>query len=85
VTEDGQDRRHGGSHALSRGGTFMRPYPANRRAAVEDLIEADPVATRVRQIMVDPQDVEGECVRPSPRRSQSAWSWHLACRSILEN
>jgi hypothetical protein len=34
-------------------GTFMRAYQANRRAAVEDLIEADPVAARVREIMVD--------------------------------
>jgi hypothetical protein len=34
-------------------GTFLRAYHANRRSAVEDLIEADPVATRVREIMVD--------------------------------
>jgi hypothetical protein len=32
-------------------GTFARAYQANRRAAVEDLIEADPVAARVREIM----------------------------------
>jgi hypothetical protein len=32
-------------------GTFASAYQANRRAAVEDLIEADPVAARVRQIM----------------------------------
>src|SRR6516225_8618050 len=34
-------------------GTFARAYVANRRAAVEDLIEADPVAARVRAIMAN--------------------------------
>ena len=32
-------------------GTFLRSYNANRRAAVETVIEADPVAARVRDIM----------------------------------
>jgi hypothetical protein len=32
-------------------GTFARAYQANRRSAIEDLIDADPVAARVRQIM----------------------------------
>ena len=32
-------------------GTFARAHRANRRAAIEDLIEADPVAARVREIM----------------------------------
>jgi hypothetical protein len=39
--------------ALWPGGTFARAYAANRRAAVESIIEADPVATCVRAIMVD--------------------------------
>jgi hypothetical protein len=34
-------------------GTFARAYRANRRTAVEDLIEADPVAARVRTIMAN--------------------------------
>jgi hypothetical protein len=34
-------------------GTFVRAYQANRRAAVEDLIEADPVTARVRAIMAN--------------------------------
>jgi hypothetical protein len=33
------------------GGTFARAYAANRRAAVENIIEADPLATCVRTIM----------------------------------
>jgi hypothetical protein len=33
------------------GGTFARAYAANRRAAIENIIEADPVATCVRSIM----------------------------------
>ena len=32
-------------------GTFARAYQANRRAAIEDLIDVDPVAARIRQIM----------------------------------
>jgi hypothetical protein len=34
-------------------GTFARAYAANRRAAIESIIEADPVATFVREIMGD--------------------------------
>jgi hypothetical protein len=34
-------------------GTFGRAYEANRRAAIEDLIDADPVAARVREIMAN--------------------------------
>jgi hypothetical protein len=34
-------------------GTFMQAYQANRRAAIENLIDADPVAAWVRQIMAN--------------------------------
>jgi hypothetical protein len=34
-------------------GTFLRAYQANRRDAIEDLIDTDPVAVRVREIMAD--------------------------------
>src|SRR5215472_16961268 len=34
-------------------GTFARAYQANRRAAIEDLIDVDPVATRIRQMMAN--------------------------------
>jgi hypothetical protein len=40
-------------------GTFVRAYQANRRAAVEDLIEADPVAARAREIMATRQTWTG--------------------------
>jgi hypothetical protein len=39
--------------ALWPAGTFARAYAANRRAAIETIIEADPIATCVRAIMVD--------------------------------
>jgi hypothetical protein len=61
----------------------MRAYQANRRAAIEDLIEADPVATRVREIMVDPQDVDGKCVRPSPRRGNNGHPFNAYAASLL--
>ena len=34
-------------------GTFARAYAANRRAAIESIIEADPIATCVRAIMAN--------------------------------
>jgi hypothetical protein len=34
-------------------GTFARAYAANRRAAIESIIEADPIATCMRALMVD--------------------------------
>jgi hypothetical protein len=34
-------------------GTFLRAYDANRRAAIDRVIEADPVATFVREIMAE--------------------------------
>jgi hypothetical protein len=39
--------------ALWPAGTFARAYAANRSATIESIIEADPIATCVRAIMVD--------------------------------
>jgi hypothetical protein len=39
--------------AFWRAGTFTQAFQANRRAAIEDLIDADPVAARVREIMAN--------------------------------
>ena len=39
--------------ALWPAGTFARAYAGNRRAAIDDLIEADPVADRVRELMAE--------------------------------
>jgi hypothetical protein len=39
--------------ALWPAGTFVRAYTANRRAAIESIIEADPIANCVRAIMED--------------------------------
>jgi hypothetical protein len=39
--------------ALWPAGTFARAYAANRRAAIEDTIDADPVAALVRDIMAE--------------------------------
>ena len=39
--------------ALWPAGTFARAYAANRRTAIESIIEADPIANCVRAIMVD--------------------------------
>ena len=34
-------------------GSFLRAYKANRRSAIEDVVEADPVAARIRDIMAE--------------------------------
>jgi hypothetical protein len=34
-------------------GTFMRAYEANRQAGIDSIIEADPVATLVREVMAE--------------------------------
>jgi hypothetical protein len=39
--------------ALWPAGTFARAYAANRRTAIESIIDADPVATCVRALMID--------------------------------
>jgi hypothetical protein len=39
--------------ALWPSGTFARAYAANRKAAIESIIEADPIANCVRAIMAD--------------------------------
>src|SRR5258707_8159503 len=39
--------------ALWPAGTVARAYAANRRAAIESIVEVDPVATCVRALMMD--------------------------------
>ena len=39
--------------ALLASGTFVRCYEANRRASIEDVVDADPVAACVREIMAE--------------------------------
>lgn len=39
--------------ALRSAGTFGRAYEANRKAAIEDVIDVDPVAALVREIMAE--------------------------------
>jgi hypothetical protein len=46
-------------------GTFTQAYQANRRAAIEDLIDADPVAAWVRQIMASRSTWTGSVCRQS--------------------
>jgi hypothetical protein len=40
-------------------GTFRSAYEANRRAAIEGIIDADPVATCVREIMAERSSCAG--------------------------
>jgi hypothetical protein len=58
--------------ALWPGGTFARAYEANRRIAIEGMIDADPVAACVRDIMAERNSWMGsaaELWRADPHRS----------------
>ena len=46
-------------------GTFARAYQANRSAAIEDLIDVDPLAARIRQIMANCSTWTGEMLPTS--------------------
>ena len=48
-------------------GTFTRAYDANRKSAIEDVIETDPVAVCVRKLMADAQ-LGRNGLGPSARR-----------------
>ena len=39
--------------AFCAAGGFLHAYTANRRAAIEDVVDADPVAARIREIMAE--------------------------------
>ena len=68
--------------ALWPAGTFARAYAANRRAAIESIIEADPIATRVRAIMVDRTILGRERVRPFAFVCGGCSRWHLKRPSV---
>jgi hypothetical protein len=64
-------------------GTFARAYQANRRTAIEDLVDADPVAARVRAVMANRRTWTGtasellragaESAGDSPSSEATAW------------
>jgi hypothetical protein len=59
-------------------GGFLRAYKANRRAAIEDVVEADPVAARIRDIMADRTMWAGnasELLRVGAEVSKNGASW----------
>jgi hypothetical protein len=51
--------------ALWPAGTFARAYDANRKAAVEEIIEADPVAVCVRKLMAERSSWAGTAYPPN--------------------
>jgi hypothetical protein len=59
--------------ALWPAGTFARAYAANRRAAIEGVIDADPVAALVREIMAESSSWMGtaaDLLRAADRSSE---------------
>jgi hypothetical protein len=52
--------------ALWPAGTFARAYEANRRAAIECIIDADPVAACVREIMAERSSWTGSALAAGP-------------------
>jgi hypothetical protein len=69
-------------------GTFARAYAANRRAAIESIIDADPVAACVRQMMAERSSWTGsaaDLLRASADRSNdgsSAAGWPKSPRAL---
>jgi hypothetical protein len=63
-------------------GTFARAYAANRRPAIEDIIDADPVAALVRDIMAERNSWTGSAAelwragahRSSHDRERTGWA-----------
>src|SRR5262245_10635287 len=75
--------------ALWPAGTVARAYAANRRAAIESIIEADPVAMCVRALMTDrttwsgsASDILGLCAEHARADVSSGTSWTKNPRSL---
>jgi hypothetical protein len=69
-------------------GTFSRAYAGNRKTAVEGIIDADPIATCVRQLMSESATL-GRAVLPIfcgsilLQKSQIAWRQFSCCNKIV--
>jgi hypothetical protein len=53
-------------------GTFMAAYEGNQRAAIDDVVDDDPMATAVRDLMGDParqRDLSGRAARKGTAKS----------------
>src|SRR6476646_8601791 len=64
--------------AFCSAGGFLHAYKANRRSAIEDVIDADPVAARIRDIMAERTMWSGnasDLLRLSAHRSKDEASW----------
>jgi hypothetical protein len=62
-------------------GTFLRAYDTNRRAALENITDADPVAACVREIMADRRTWTGtasDLLRAAADRAGDGTSWRSA-------
>jgi hypothetical protein len=58
-------------------GTFARAYAGNRSVAIEDAVDADPVATCVRELMADRSSWIGsaaDLLRASADQSRDGWN-----------
>ena len=65
-------------------GTFERAYWKNRTAAIESMLDADPVAACVSAMMAQRSDLDRQRVRPSPCRNSPAWEcdWPKTPRAL---
>ena len=71
-------------------GTFVRCYEANRRASMEDVVDADPVAACVREIMAERNSWTGTAAdllrvgagRSSDGRGNSITGWPRSPREL---
>ena len=62
-------------------GTFARAYEANRRASIDDVIDADPVASCVREIMAERSSWTGTAVDLLRVGAGRSWDGTFECRT----
>jgi hypothetical protein len=76
--------------AFCAAGGFLHAYKANRRSAVEDVVEADPVAARIRDLMAVRASWSGNAsellrVMAYPSRDEATWNgvgWPKSPRAL---
>ena len=73
-----RNRAKSPERAFCPAGHFLHAYRANRRSAIEEVVDADAVAARIRDIMAERRHVEGnatELLRVAAANPRDGASW----------
>ena len=66
-----QNRAKSPERAFCPAGHFPHAYRANRRSAIEEVVDADEVAARIQDMMAERRRVEGQCNGALARRGRA--------------